>query len=59
MLLKMTHAHRFPDRYDQETIPYLRMAGLPVIGRELIRLGFASDAIPNFQEALALAGPAR
>ena len=31
------------------------MAGLPVIGRELIRLGFASDAIPNFQEALALA----
>ena len=40
-------------------IGQFRMAGLPVIGRELVRLGFASDAVPLFQEALALADHAR
>ena len=60
MLLTMVHARRFPDTYDQEAVRQFRMSGLPVIGRELVRLGFASDAVLVFQEALALADqPAR
>ena len=54
-LLRLIHEHKFPDLYDQEMIRRLRMAGLPVIANELIRLGFASDSIAVFQEALDLA----
>ena len=32
-----------------------QIANLPSIGRELVKLGFPGDAVPLFQEALALA----
>ena len=33
---------RFRSRYDAELVRQYRMMGLPVIARELMRLGFAS-----------------
>ena len=54
-LLGMVHNANFPDRFPAELAGQYRITGLPVVARELVRLGFASDAVPLFQECLALA----
>ena len=53
-LLKMVRSRNFPPQYDSAMVRQLRMAGLPAVGRELIKLGYPGDAVPLFQEALAL-----
>ena len=52
-LLELARSDTFPERYDPGMIREMRMAGLPHIGRELVRLGFPADAVPLLQEALA------
>ena len=54
-LLGMVHNANFPERFPAELAGQYRITGLPVVARELVRLGFASDAVPLFQECLALA----
>ena len=55
VLLRLVRAQKFPESYDAGMIRQAKMANLPSIGRLLINLGFPGDAVPVFQEALALA----
>ena len=54
-ILTMNSNATYPDRLDAEAVRQLRMTGLPVVARELMRLGFAGDAVPFFQDCIALA----
>jgi hypothetical protein len=54
-LLNIVRSDKTPPSYDPSAIRQMRMAGLPSIGRELVKLGYGADAVPIFQEALALA----
>ena len=54
-IVKMVRTHRFPESYDASMIHQANMASLPAIGHALVNLGYPGDAMPLFQEALALA----
>ncbi len=54
MLLELVKPHEFPN-YDEDYINQMRMSGLAAAARELAQMGFAADAVPLYNEALAVA----
>ena len=54
-LLRLAGTKSFPENMLDTVIKRYRMEALPVIARELVNLGFPGDAVPIFQEAIALA----
>ncbi len=54
-ILKLARSKKHPETATEETIKIDRLAALPILAGELVKLGYPVDAVPLYHEALALA----